>query len=166
MATITLQGNPFETVGSLPEVGSEAPDFQLTKSDLSDVSKADFAGKKVVLNIFPSVDTGICQASVRAFNEKLSSVENTVVLCVSKDLPFAHKRFCDAEGLSNVIPASEYKNHGFSSNYAVAIAAGPFGGLFSRAVVIIDEAGKVVYTEQVPEIAQEPDYDAAMAALV
>lgn len=165
MATITFKGNPVETAGSLPAKGSDAPDFKLTKTDLSDVTLADLKGKKVILNIFPSVDTGVCAASVRSFNEKAADMDNTVVLSVSKDLPFAHSRFCEAEGLKNVVPASQYKDSSFASAYQVDMTSGPLAGLMSRAVVAIDENGKVVHTEQVPEIAQEPDYEAALKAL-
>lgn len=155
----------MSTAGFLPAAGSPAPDFKLTKSDLSDTTMADYAGKKLVLNIFPSIDTGICAASVRRFNEEAASLANTVVLCVSRDLPFAHKRFCEAEGIKGVITASEYKDEAFSSSYQVKITEGLFAGLFSRAVVVIDETGVVRYTEQVPEIAQEPDYAKALEAL-
>lgn len=165
MATITLKGNEIHTEGSLPSIGAEAADFTLTKSDLSDVSLADFKGKKVVLNVFPSIDTGICAASVRHFNEDAAGMDNTVVLCISKDLPFAHKRFCEAEGIENVVTGSQMKDDSFTSSYKVAIADGPMKGLMSRAVVVIDEEGKVVYTEQVPEITQEPNYEKALAAL-
>ena len=163
MATITLQGNPIETVGELPAVGSNAPAFTLTKTDLSEVSLQDFAGKTVILNIYPSVDTGICAASTRKFNEVASSNPNVVVLCISADLPFAHSRFCGAEGLENVVSLSTFRNADFGGNYGVTITTGPLAGLMSRAVVIVKD-GKVTYTEQVPEIAQEPDYDAALAA--
>lgn len=163
MATITLQGNPIETVGALPAVGSNAPAFTLTKTDLSEVGLQDFAGKTVILNIYPSVDTGICAASTRKFNEVASSNANVVVLCISADLPFAHSRFCGAEGLENVVSLSTFRNADFGSNYGVTITTGPLAGLMSRAVVIVKD-GKVTYTEQVPEIAQEPDYDAALAA--
>ena len=163
MATITLQGNPIETVGALPAVGSNAPAFTLTKTDLSEVGLQDFAGKTVILNIYPSVDTGICAASTRKFNEVASSNANVVVLCISADLPSAHSRFCGAEGLENVVSLSTFRNADFGSNYGVTITTGPLAGLMSRAVVI-DKDGKVTYTEQVPEIAQEPDYDAALAA--
>ncbi|MGB5597325.1 MAG: thiol peroxidase [Thiothrix litoralis] len=163
MATITLQGNPIETVGALPAVGSNAPAFTLTKTDLSEVGLQDFAGKTVILNIYPSVDTGICAASTRKFNEVASSNPNVVVLCISADLPFAHSRFCGAEGLENVVSLSTFRNADFGSNYGVTITTGPLAGLMSRAVVMVKD-GKVTYTEQVPEIAQEPDYDAALAA--
>jgi thiol peroxidase len=165
MATITFKGSAVKTEGNLPTKGSVAPDFKLVKNDLSEVSLKDFAGKKVVLNIFPSIDTGVCAASVRKFNAEASSLSNTVVLCVSRDLPFAHSRFCGAEGLNNVVSASEFRTDQFSKAYGVKMADGPLAGLLSRAVVVVDETGKVVYTEQVPEIAQEPDYSAALKAL-
>ncbi|MBF0368941.1 MAG: thiol peroxidase [Magnetococcales bacterium] len=165
MAQITLKGNPINTVGSLPAVGSDAPGFLLTKTDLADVRLGDYAGKKVVLNIFPSVDTPICAASVRRFNADLSSMDNTVVLCVSLDLPFALSRFCGAEGLEDVVPCTELRARGFGEAYGCRIADGPLAGLLSRAVVVIDENGKVVYTQQVPEIVEEPDYEGAMNAL-
>ncbi len=165
MARITFKGNPISTAGELPKVGSKAPDFKLTKTDLSDVSLKDLNGKKVVLNIFPSIDTPVCQASTRKFNEEASKLANTVVVCASKDLPFALNRFCGAEGLKNVVPASELRDASFSSAYGVKIAEGALAGLFSRAVVVIDEKGNVKYTEQVPEIAQEPNYQAALNAL-
>lgn len=163
MATITLQGNPLETCGELPAVGSAAPAFTLTKTDLSDVTLQDFAGKTVILNIYPSVDTGVCAASTRKFNEIASSNANVVVLCVSADLPFAHSRFCGAEGLENVVSLSDFRNKDFGSAYGVTITTGVLAGLLSRAIVVIKD-GNVTYTEQVPEIAQEPDYDAALAA--
>ena len=166
MAAITLKGNPIHTCGELPAVGAQAPDFVLTKTDLSDVSLSDFAGKRLVLNIFPSIDTSVCAASVRRFNEEAQNLKNTLVLCVSLDLPFAHDRFCGAEGLENVIPATELRKRAFGEDYGVRIVDGPLAGLLSRAVVILDEQGKVIYTEQVPEIAQEPDYEAALQALV
>jgi thioredoxin-dependent peroxiredoxin len=165
MASITFKGNPVKTAGSLPKVGSAAPEFKLTKTDLSDISLKDLNGKKVVLNIFPSIDTPVCQASTRKFNEEVSKLNDTVVICVSKDLPFALNRFCGAEGLKNVVPASELRNSSFGDNYGVRIADGALAGLFSRAVVVLDEKGNVKYTEQVPEIAQEPNYQAAIAAI-
>lgn len=165
MAQITFKGNPVQTAGDLPKVGAQAPDFSLVKTDLSEVSLSSLKGKKVVLNIFPSVDTGVCAASARRFNQIASGLENTVVLNVSKDLPFAHNRFCAAEGLQNVHGASQFKNQSFSSAYGVDMVSGPLAGLMSRAVVIVNEDGNVVYTEQVPEIAQEPDYDSAIKAL-
>lgn len=165
MAQITLQGNPIETVGALPAQGSAAPGFTLVKTDLSEASLSDFSGKKVVLNIFPSIDTGVCAASARRFNEIASQKENTVVLCVSADLPFAHKRFCEAEGLENVVPVSVFRAPEFGKDFGVTITTGPLTGLLSRAVVVIDSAGNVAYTEQVPEIVEEPNYDAALAVL-
>jgi thioredoxin-dependent peroxiredoxin len=165
MAQITFKGNPVQTAGSLPKVGDQAPDFTVTGDDLQDLKLADMAGKRVVLNIFPSIDTGPCAASARHFNEDASNLENTVVLNVSKDLPFAQKRFCAAEGLENVKNGSEFKAATFSSNYHVIMQDGPLAGLFSRAVVVIDESGKVIYTEQVPDIVQEPDYSSAIASL-
>jgi thioredoxin-dependent peroxiredoxin len=165
MAQITFKGNAIHTAGILPEVGSQAPDFSLVKADLSAVTLAEFKGKKVVLNIFPSLDTPVCAASVRRFNAEANKLENTVILCISRDLPFAQTRFCAAEGLKNVITASEYKDSKFSDSYGVKIADGPLEGLLSRAIVIVDPSSKVTYVEQVPEIAQEPDYEKALAAL-
>lgn len=166
MAQITLKGNPWKTIGELPKVGTNAPDFKLTKVDLTNVNKADFKGKKVVLNIFPSIDTPVCATSVKKFNEKASQLPNTVILCVSKDLPFALKRFCGAEGLEKVIPVSTFRDEQFGKAYGVTIVDGPLAGLCCRAVVILDAAGKVAYTELVPEIAQEPNYNAVLKALV
>jgi thioredoxin-dependent peroxiredoxin len=165
MAQITFRGSAIQTAGFLPKIGDIAGDFTLTKSDLSPVSLGEFKGKKVVLNIFPSIDTSVCAASVRRFNEAAGKLKNTVVLCISKDLPFAHGRFCGAEGLKNVITASDFRDSKFSDGYGVLILDGPLAGLFSRAVVVVDEGGKVLYTEQVPEIGQEPDYQKALAAL-
>lgn len=165
MASITLKGNPVPTVGELPKVGSAAPDFTLTKADLSDVTSADFLGKRLVLNIFPSIDTPTCATSVRTFNAKAASLDNTVVLCVSRDLPFAHARFCGAEGLEAVHGASDFRHGSFGSAYGVTIADGKLAGLFSRAVVVIDEQGVVLHSQQVSEIADEPDYAAAIAVL-
>ena len=163
MAQTALGGNPVNTVGDLPAVGS-TPSFSLTKGDLSEVTQADLAGKKVVLNIFPSIDTPTCATSVRKFNEKASSLDNTVVLCVSADLPFAQGRFCGSEGLANVQTASSFRT-GFGDEWGVSLADGKLAGLLARAVVVLDESGTVTYTQLVPEIAQEPDYDAAIAAL-
>lgn len=165
MASITLGGNPIHTNGSLPQVGSKAIDFQLIKNDLSEATLADFAGIKLVLNIFPSIDTGTCATSVRTFNAKASALENTKVLCISRDLPFAQKRFCGAEGLENVVNLSDFKEGRFGKNYGLEIVDGPLAGLHSRVVIIIDENGVVKYAEQVGEIADEPNYDAALAAL-
>jgi thiol peroxidase len=164
MATITLQGNPIETIGTLPAIGTEAAAFTLVKTDLSETGLGDFAGKTVILNIFPSIDTGICAASTRRFNTEASANPNVAVLCISADLPFAHGRFCGAEGLENVVSLSTFRNADFGKDYGVTITTGPLAGLMSRAVVVIKD-GKVAYTEQVPEIVQEPDYDAALAAL-
>lgn len=165
MASITLKGSPIHTQGNLPLVGAKAPDFRLTAGDLSEKSISDFKGKKVVLNIFPSVDTGTCAASVRKFNAEASGLENTVVLCISRDLPFAQNRFCAAEGLENVVSLSEFKDNNFSDAYQLKITDGPLAGLMSRAVVVINEEGNVIYTEQVPEIVDEPNYENAMAVL-
>jgi len=165
MAQITLKGNPINTVGDLPEVGAQAPDFKLTAGDLSDVILENYAGKKLVLNIFPSLDTDVCAASVRRFNEEAAGLDNTDVLCISKDLPFAQSRFCGAEGLDNVTTLSCFRYRTFGDNYGVRIVDGPIAGLMARAIVVIDEGGKVIYTEQVPEIAQEPDYASALVAV-
>jgi len=165
MATITLKGNPIETCGTLPAKGTQAPDFTLVKTDLSEVTLANYKGKKIVLNIFPSIDTPVCAASVRCFNKTAGELADTVVLCVSADLPFAHTRFCETDGLKNVESLSVFRSPAFGKEYGVTITTGPIAGLLSRAIVIIDTNGTVVYTEQVPEIGQEPDYDAALAAL-
>ncbi|QKX17383.1 thiol peroxidase [Microbulbifer sp. YPW1] len=164
MANITLKGNPVTTVGELPAVGSQAPAFTLVQGDLSEITLEDFAGKRVVLNIFPSVDTPTCATSVRTFNEKVSSLDNTVVVCVSADLPFAMSRFCGAEGIENVKLGSAFRAS-FGDDYGVAFETGPLKGLLSRSVVVIDENGKVVYTEQVAETADEPSYEGAISAL-
>ncbi|GAA6182877.1 thiol peroxidase [Aliiglaciecola sp. 2_MG-2023] len=164
MATVTLQGNSFETVGELPAVGSKAPDFNLVKVDLSSATLADYAGSKVILNIFPSVDTGTCATSVRKFNEKAADLDNTKVICVSADLPFAAARFCGAEGIENVITGSSFRGS-FGDDYGVAFKTGPLAGLLSRSVVVIDADGTVMFTQQVAETTDEPDYDAALAAL-
>lgn len=165
MAKITLGGTPCNTNGELPQKGASAPNFNLTKDDLSEVSSDQFAGKKVILNIFPSVDTAVCATSVRKFNEKANNLPDTVVLCVSKDLPFALKRFCAAEGLENVHALSDFKNRGFDTDYGVKIVDGGFSGLMARAVVVLDKEGKVTYNELVSEVGNEPNYDAAIAAL-
>ena len=164
MAKITLKGNEVSTVGDLPSTGTAAPDFEFVKIDLSVTTLEDYKGKNVVLNIFPSVDTPTCATSVRTFNKKASEMDNTVVLCVSADLPFAQKRFCGAEGLDNVVSASTFRST-FGIDYGVEVATGPLTGLLSRAVVVIDPSGNVAYTQQVGEIADEPDYDSAIAAL-
>lgn len=165
MAQITLKGNPVETLGTLPAKGAEAPFFCLVRTDLSEAGPADFHGKKMVLNIFPSLDTAVCAASVRKFNQEASSLDNTVVLCISADLPFAHKRFCEIEGLENVVPLSVFRSPEFGRDYGVTIASGPLKGLLSRAVVIVNSDGIVIYSEQVPEIVQEPDYASALKVL-
>jgi thiol peroxidase len=164
MATIKLGGNPIHTVGELPKKGDKAPDFKLTRSDLKDVSLEDYAGKKKILNILPSLDTGVCAASTRRFNLEAAKLGNTVILTISNDLPFAQKRFCEAEGIKEVVALSELRTRDFGEAYGVRIADGPMAGLMSRAVLVLDENNVVVHAEQVPEIAQEPDYDAALAA--
>ena len=165
MATVTLGGNPIHTNGELPKTGSKAPDFKLVNTDLSIASLADFAGSKVVLNIFPSIDTGTCATSVRTFNAKASALSNTKVLCISRDLPFAQKRFCGAEGLENVINLSDFNTGSFGKTYGLEITDSVLTGLHSRVVIVLDENGVVKYTEQVPEIADEPNYESAIAAL-
>ena len=165
MASITLGGNPIHTNGELPAVGTKATDFNLVKTDLGIATLADFSGSKVVLNIFPSIDTGTCAASVRKFNEKASALTKTKVLCISRDLPFAQKRFCGAEGLENVINLSDFKDGNFGKNYGLEITDGALAGLHSRAIIVLDENGIILHTEQVKEIADEPNYDAALAAL-
>ena len=165
MASITLKGNPIETIGTLPANGTVAPDFTLVKTDLSEQKLSGLSGQNVILNIFPSIDTPVCAASARKFNEEASSGGKATVLCISADLPFAHKRFCEIEGLANVVPLSTFRNPGFGKDYGVTITTGPLAGLLSRAIVVINAEGKVVYSEQVPEIAQEPDYTAALKAL-
>lgn len=164
MKTVTLKGTPFQVSGNLPAVGSQAPDFLLTKTDLSDVSLKDFKGKKLILNIFPSIDTPVCAISVRKFNEKAAALGNVVVLCVSTDMPFAHARFCGAEGIKNVVPVSDLRVKDFGEKYGVRAVDGPLRGLLVRAIVVVDVNGKIAYTELVPEIAQEPDYDKALSA--
>lgn len=165
MATIALEGNEIHTVGDLPAVGTSAPAFTLTTGELAEVSLADYAGKKIVMNIFPSIDTGVCAASTRRFNAVANDYKGVVVLCISADLPFAASRFCGAENLSEVITLSTFRNPAFGDDYGVKISDGPIAGLTSRAIVVIDETGKVTYTEQVPEITQEPDYDTALKHL-
>ena len=164
MANITLGGNPIHTSGELPPVGAKAPDFKPTANDLADLSLASFKGKKKVLNIVPSLDTPVCATSTRKFNENAGKLPNVAVLVISADLPFASKRFCTTEGLANVTPLSTFRST-FGKDWGVAIVDGPMAGVTSRAVVVLDENDKVVYKEQVPEIKQEPNYDAALAAL-
>ena len=164
MTDIMLGGSPIHTVGELPKAGDKAPDFKLTRGDLKDVSLADYAGKKKILNILPSLDTGVCAASARRFNVEAAKLGNTVILTISSDLPFAQKRFCEAEGIREVVPLSELRSRDFGEAYGVRIADGPMAGLMSRAVLVLDENDVVVYAEQVPEIAQVPDYASALAA--
>jgi thiol peroxidase len=165
MATVTLKGGAIHTSGNLPKIGTKAPDFLLTATDLSTKSLTNFAGSKLVLNIFPSVDTGTCAQSVRQFNKEASELENTKVLCISHDLPFAHARFCGAEGLDNVISLSDFKNGAFGKAYGLNFVDGPLEGLHSRCVVVLDENGVVKHTEQVGETVDEPNYKAALEAL-
>lgn len=166
MSKITLGGKPANTIGALPAVGSAAPDFILTNAaDMGEVSLKNYSGKTIVMNIFPSIDTGVCATSVRKFNAEASKLNNTVVLCISKDLPFAMKRFCGAEGLSNVVTLSDYRNKGFSKNYGVEIMDGAFEALDARAIVVVGSDGTVKHTELVPEIGQEPNYESAIKAV-
>jgi thiol peroxidase len=164
MATVTLQGNAFNTCGDLPKVGSKAPNFILVETDLSETTLADYQGSKLILNIFPSVDTGVCATSIRTFNQKASELRNTKVVCVSADLPFAAARFCGVEGIKNVVTGSSFRGS-FGTDYGVSFSDGPLAGLLSRSVVVIDEQGTVVYIEQVAETTDEPDYEAAIAVL-
>jgi thiol peroxidase len=163
MATTALRGNPVHTTGELPEVGSSAPDFTVTGADLTDISSKELSGR-LVLNIFPSIDTGVCAASVRRFNELAAGLDDTTVLCVSEDLPFAQQRFCGAEGIKNVRVGSTFRSD-FGERLGLTLADGPMRGLLARAVVVVDGDGRVIHTELVPDIGQEPDYDAAVAAL-
>jgi len=165
MATVKFQDKPIQLCGQLPAVGEQAPKFGGVKGDLSVVHLPDFLGHRVVINVFPSLDTSVCAASVRRFNKEAAALENTVVLCVSKDLPFAQSRFCTTEGLDNVVPISTFRCKCFDDNYGLAITEGPLKGLLARAVIVVDESGKIVYEELVPEITTEPDYEAALAAL-
>ena len=165
MATITLKGNPFNTLGSLPANNTPAPNFELVKNDLTTATLSDYKGKKVVLNIFPSVDTGTCAASSRKFNEEAANLDNTTILCISKDLPFAQARFCGAEGIDKIEMLSDFKNGNFGKDYQVAFTNGPLEALLSRSIVVIDTNGTIVYQEQVPETVDEPNYKAALEAL-
>lgn len=165
MATVTFKGDEVRTSGELPAVGSKAPDFTLTKNDLTDTTLADFSGKTIVLNIFLSLDTSTCAMSVRRFNQMAASLKNTVVLCISEDLPFAQKRFCGVEEIRNAITLSAYRYRAFANNYGVRILYGPLKSLMARSVVIINKMGRVVYTEQVQEMSNEPDYEAALSVL-
>jgi thiol peroxidase len=165
MAQTALEGNPVNLAGELPAVGSQAPDFRLTAGDLKDVTLADFAGKKKLLNIVPSLDTGVCAASTKKFNEAMAGRDDAVALVISADLPFASSRFCSAEGITNVTNLSMMRSRNFAKDYGVLIEEGPLAGITARAVVVLDGGNKVLYTQLVPEITQEPDYDAALAAL-
>ena len=165
MAKLTLKGAPVNTSGYLPAVGSKAPDFNLVKSDLTNLKLSELKGKKVILSIFPSQETGTCSASLRRFNKIAAGKKDVMVLGISKDLPFAHKRFCESEGISNVVTLSGYRDQEFGKLYGVDVFDGAFGGLYARSVVIIDETGKVVYTQLVSEMANEPDYEDVLAAL-
>lgn len=165
MATVTLSGDEIHTIGELPEVGSQAPDFKLTNGDLADMTLADFAGKKKVLNIVPSLDTPTCAISTKKFNEEAASLDNVAVLVISADLPFAQGRFCETEGIKNVTPLSMMRDKNFGKDYGVLVQDGPLAGITARAVVVLDENNKVLYTQQVQEIADEPDYESALAAL-
>ncbi len=165
MAEITLKGDPVQTFGELPDVGTRAPDFKLTGSGLSEFSLSDASGETVILNIFPSLDTAVCAMSVKRFNTEAAARPGVKVLCISADLPFAHARFCETEGIDNVVNLSSFRSQVFGRDYGVEIITGPLRGLLSRAVVIVNREGIVLYTEQVPEITQEPDYEAALAAL-
>jgi len=165
VAQITLKGNPIHTSGELPRIGSNVPVFTLVKTDLSETGLKDYVGRRVVLNIFPSLDTSVCATSVRKFNAMATSHANTTVLCVSADLPFAAGRFCSTEGLNNVVPASCFRSPEFGQAYGLSIVDGPLKGLLARAIVVVDEQGKVLHTQLVPEIAQEPDYETALAVL-
>jgi len=165
MAQITLKGDPVHTIGELPEVGDQAPDFLLTKTDLSDISLKDVSGKKVILNIFLGVDTSVCSISLARFNEEIKKFNNAIVIGVSMALPFSHGRFCESNGVENVITVSELRNREFGNNYGVRMVDGPLAGLFARAIVVIDESSKVIYTQLVPEITEEPDYEKALNML-
>ena len=165
MAKTAFKGSPVSLAGEFPSAGSVAPDFTLVKSDLTPLALADLKGRRVVLNIFPSLDTGVCAASVRKFNKLAAALPDTVVGAVSRDLPFAHARFCTTEGIDNVVPASDFRREGFAEAYGVEMADGPLAGLLARAVVVVDRLGKVAYAELVPEITREPDYEAAVAAV-
>ncbi len=165
MATVTLKGNPIETSGQLPAVGAKAPDFKLVAEDLQDVSLASYAGKRKILNIVPSLDTSVCATSARKFNEKVKELKNTQVLVVSADLPFASERFRSNEGLKEIVTLSMMRSKDFARDYGVLMTSGPLAGLCARAVVVVDEADKVIYTELVPEIVREPDYDKVLAAV-
>jgi thiol peroxidase len=165
MAKITLKGNPINTSGNLPSKGSKAPEFKLVKSDLGTQLLSELKGKKLILNIFPSLDTSVCATSVRKFNKLAAEKTNAIVLAISKDLPFAHGRFCTTEGITNVVTLSGFRDTTFGKSYGIDIIDGPLAGLYARSIVVVDEKGNVIYTQLVPEIVEEPDYDAALAAL-
>jgi len=165
MATVTLKGNPIHTLGNLPEKGTMAPNFSLARVNLSNATLEDYKGQKLVLNIFHSLDTGTCAASVREFNKAATELENTKVLCISKDLPFAMSRFCVAEGIENVEMLSDFRNGNFGKDYNLTFTDGPVEGLLSRSIIVLDENGKILYSEQVSEVVEEPNYENALAAL-
>ncbi len=165
MAKITFGGKPVNTSGNLPAKGTKAPDFTLVKSDLSSLSLSELNGKKILLNIFPSVGTSVCSTALRKFNQLAAGMSDTVVLAISKDLPFAHAQFCSTEGIKNVVPLSGFRDTAFGKAYGVDTLDGPFAGLYARSVVVLDMTGKVIYTELVPETGQEPNYDSALSAL-
>lgn len=166
MAKITLGGTETNTIGNLPEVGTQAPDFHLVRKDMKDVTLANYHGQKVIMNIYPSIDTGVCAMSTTKFNQEASKLDNTRIICVSKDLPFALNRYCEAEGINNLDNLTNFRDGGdFGKNYGVEIVDGAFAGLNARAIVVVDEEGIVKYTELVPEVGQEPNYDKALAAL-
>ncbi len=165
MSQVTLKGTPVNTVGELPAVGSKAPDFSLVGTNLGDVKNSDFAGKRLILNIFPSLDTATCAASVRRFNVEAAKLDNAAVVCISKDLPFAHKRFCTTEGIANVVSASEFRGNAFGKSYGVMLTDGPLQGLLARAVVVLNTDGTVLYSKFAPEVTEEPDYQSALDSL-
>jgi len=165
MATVTLKGNPIHTSGSLPKVGTKAPDFELAAADLSNKKLSDYKGSRVIMNIFHSIDTGTCAASVRQFNQEASNLKNTKILCVSKDLPFAMSRFCIAEGIDNIEVLSDFRDGNFGESYNLTYVDGPIRGLLARSIIVIDENGKILHTEQVNEVVEEPNYKAALEVL-
>jgi thioredoxin-dependent peroxiredoxin len=165
MAKLTIGGKPVNTIGALPEIGKQAPDFLLTRTDLSDISLKDVAGKKAVLNIFPSIDTPVCSMSVRKFNQEIGKFPDAVVLCASMDLPFAHARFCETEGLKNVISASEMRSRKFGDEYGLRMVDGPLAGLLARAVIVLDKTGKVIYSKIIEELKNEPNYQEVFSVL-
>lgn len=165
MANVTLLGNPIHTIGDLPKVGSQAPNFKLSKTNLSDATLEDYSGSRLILNIFHSIDTGTCANSVRQFNQEASSLENSKVLCISKDLPFAQERFCGAEGIKNVEMLSDFRNGQFGKDYNLEFSNGPLKGLLSRSIIVIDKNGGILYSEQVQEVTEEPNYKTALDAI-